>query len=62
MTLEIILAFINYFGSGRLASRKQTNKQLKKPKQNKMEKKKPYQKKKYQLGVNIPVMYLRLMH
>lgn len=62
MTLEIILAFINYFGSGRLASRKQTNKQLKKPKQNKMEKKKPNQKKKYQLGVNIPVMYLRLMH
>lgn len=60
MTFEIILAFINYFGSGRLASRKQTNK-LEKPIQNKM-KKKPNQKKKYQLGVNIPVMYLGLMH
>lgn len=41
MVFEIILAFINYFGSGQLASRKQTNKQtdqlkrINKPKPNK---------------------------
>lgn len=42
MTFEIILAIVNYFGSGQLASRKQT--------------------KTSQPGVNIPIMYLRLMH